>query len=310
MNAPVAILANPNASGWGMQRTDLERLARASGDQLIKLDSEGRWLMRLSSLDTPRLCIYGGDGTLSSVIAQLEREDLLGRFELGLIPGGTGNDFARSIGLHGLSLAEAYRYATSADAVPVDLIDVLNGTSRLIVNAATAGFGGLVSGDVTEADKRRWGAMAYWVAAFTHLTSLPQYSIELNLDDGRGGNFDVFGLAITSGRYVGGGFPVSPDAIVNDGLLNVTVIPVMPVGELLAAGVDFTLNRNSEPRRIVTFKTRSVHVTATPRLPYSLDGESQQSEHAEFAIRPAAVNVTCHPQATGVWKSRKRHAVT
>ena len=300
MNSSVSILCNPHASGWDRCRDDLERSASERGHRLVKLDPDDKWLDQIRDTPPQRLCIFGGDGTLSKVVQKLDLEKMLERFELGLIPGGTGNDFARSIGMHGLPWQDAYATATEQPATPIDLIDIQNGSAHLIINAATAGFGGLISGEVNSADKQRWGSMAYWITAVTHLTSLPKYSLELTFQDDTHAKFEVFGLAIASGRYVGGGFPVAPEATVNDGSLDVTVVPVMPVSELLAAGVDTTFGWYHESGRIATFTARWVRVESTPPLPYSLDGETEQSDGVEFSIRPAAMRVACHAEAVGV----------
>ena len=84
-----------------------------------------------------RLVVAGGDGTVSRVANALSRH--LDEFELALIPTGTGNDLARSIGVQGEPFEDICEWALNRPAVAIDLIKVSNGRSRLIANAATAG---------------------------------------------------------------------------------------------------------------------------------------------------------------------------
>lgn len=305
MQATPIILANPRASQWPAIRDSLTRIAGESSLTMRQLDPDREWLDEVDRAEPQRLIVIGGDGTLSHVVESLGERGWLSRFEIGLVPGGTGNDFARSIGAQGVSLWDAYKTAIGSPAVDVDLIRVTNGRRRTIINAATAGFGGLVAGQVTPEDKQRWGAMAYWIAGFSHLASLPRFSIEIDFLNDTARQFDVFGLALASGRYVGGGFPVAPDALLNDGLLNVTVVPVMPMGELIAAGVDITLGRHKKTGRVATFAAKSVRIESQPDLPFSFDGESERTGHAEFSVIPSAIRIACHPDAIAVRKSSR-----
>jgi diacylglycerol kinase family enzyme len=115
----------------------------------------------------------------------------------------------------------------------------------------------------------------------------------------------VFGIAVTSGRYVGGGFPVSSEAWINDGLLDVTVVPVMPLGDAFAAGMEFTFGRDGDSNRIETHRVASVHIYSQPPLPYSLDGEGEQSLATRFEVIPDAIRFAVASLAPAI--DRQRH---
>jgi YegS/Rv2252/BmrU family lipid kinase len=244
-----------------------------------------------------RIVVGGGDGTLSCVVNQLDTAKLLSEVELALLPTGTGNDFARSIGVFNCPLEEAFAIACEGEALAVDLICVRNGCEQLLVNAATAGFGGLASSDVTSVDKQRFGAMAYWVTAFTRLVAMQEYRLVVETDS-QNIEVEAFGMAINSGRYVGGGFPVSPSAIVNDGLLDVTIVPKMPLSDVLGQGVSFSLGLPSD--QVICLRTTSVHVKADPILPYSFDGEGKRSLEATFEVLPSAMRIVVGPSPVAV----------
>lgn len=169
----------------------------------------------------------------------------------------------------------------------IDLVRVTNGKTFYMVNAATGGFGGMVSTDVTSEDKRRWGPMAYWLTAFSKLSELRESRVRLELD-AETTDMTTYGLAIANGKFVGGGFPVAPDAELDDGLLDISVVPILPTLELLACGVDFMLGRYN---RVRTMKSSRVRVIVEPKLTYSFDGEAIRGVDATFEVVPKALRI-------------------
>lgn len=302
MTYALKVLFNPGASAWQQDGEALRDWACSVGGECQELDPENRWLETIRRHgDNRRLCVCGGDGTVSRVVEALCRAELNRAIELAVVPLGTGNDFARSIGVNAGSFEQAIHVATHGESRWVDAVRVTDaqGKERIIINAATAGFGGIVTDEVEDADKQRWGALAYWIAAFSRLTSLPEYRVTIE-QSGQRQTIDVFGVAVTSGRYVGGGFPVSPEAWINDGLLDVTVVPAMPLGDAFAAGMEFTFGYDSGSERVQTYQVTSVRVEADPPMPYSLDGESEENLATTFEVIPRAVRVVVNSSAPAI----------
>ena len=240
-----------------------------------------------------RIVVAGGDGTVSGLVSELAVRR--GLVELAILPLGTGNDLARSLGIPLDNLEAALKLAIEGPAVPIDLIRLLDRDVSLMTNAATAGFGGQVAADISKADKARWGAFAYWITAATELVNMPQFDVRLQADE-RSMHLRVYGLAIANGRFVGGGFPIARNAFLNDGLLDVTVIPVLPAMELAAAGLNHALGL-SPSQSIKTFQARMISVTATPPMPFSIDGEPHRKLEANFEVLPRRLHVVAGPQA-------------
>ena len=235
-----------------------------------------------------RIVVGGGDGTLSQVVNGVAPN--FSAVELAVLPMGTGNDFARSIGVLADSLETAVATAVGNHVERCDLVKVVNGTTSYCLNAASGGFGGKIAGDVHREDKARWGAFAYWMTAVSKLVALDEYHLTLELDEEQV-DMDLYGLAIANGRFIGGGFPISPSARIDDGLLDVTTIPVLPTMELMAAGLNFTLGRHQRDDRLTTFRSRRVHVRADPNVPFSIDGEPLAAVEASFEVIPKAIRV-------------------
>lgn len=244
-----------------------------------------------------RIIVAGGDGTLSQVVNGIAPD--FAAVELAVLPLGTGNDFARSLGITADRLDEAITVATRGAAHDVDLIKIVNGTTIYCLNAATGGFGGKIARDVASDDKVRWGAFAYWMTAVSKLIALDEYRLSLQLDD-TAIALNVYGIAIANGRFVGGGFPIAPSAVINDGLLEITAIPILPTMELMAAGLNFTLGRDPSDDRLETFQSRKVHVFAEPNLPFSIDGEPLAAVEATFELVPRALRVVVGPHPVAV----------
>jgi YegS/Rv2252/BmrU family lipid kinase len=235
-----------------------------------------------------RIIVAGGDGTVSGVVNALAPD--FGDIELAIVPLGTGNDLARSLGAPLDDVPAALELAASGKAVAIDVIRISNGSVSWAVNAISAGFGADVTAELTRNDKRAWGAFAYWLTALTRVIDLREHRVTLDLD-GRRVEHNILGLAISNGRYVGGGFAIAPDAALDDGLLDVTVIPANPLLELLAAGLDLVLGRNTLAEGIATHRARRVHISFPEEMRFSIDGNLQDGTESTFEAVPQALRM-------------------
>ncbi len=236
-----------------------------------------------------RVIAAGGDGTVSQVVNGLGPH--FDRAELGIVPLGTGNDLARTLGIPLDDPEAALEIALANRVTAIDVMHVSGTSPEYCVNAATGGIGAKVAADVEAHDKVRWGAFAYWLTAVTKLIEMPEYHVQLELDD-LTHNLDVYGIVIANGIFVGGGFPIAPNASIQDGLLDVTIIPILPTLELLAAGLNFTFGRHYADR-VASFRSRRVHITTTPEMHFSVDGEPTRTLDTTFEALPSALRVAC-----------------
>ena len=168
-----------------------------------------------------RLVVVGGDGLVRIAVDAVAGSDVV----LGIVPQGTGNDFARALGLLEGRFADHVRRAL-ADPAAVDAMR----TDRGWV-ASVAGF----SGDVTaRANGLRWprGQQRYTVATLLQLPRLRRLHARITVD-GVAHEADNTLLAIGNTAYFGGGMRICPDARPDDGLLHVVVIGPVPVTTFL-----------------------------------------------------------------------------
>ena len=230
----------------------------------------------------PTLIAGGGDGTLREVAEALALAG--GQASLALLPLGTANDFCRAAGIP-LLPAEALALL-ECEPRPIDLGEV---DGQLFLNMATGGFGSRVTANTSEELKKLLGGAAYF------LTGLSRFA-EVHSAFGRFGGpgfaweGDFLALGIGNGRQAGGGHVLCPQAQVDDGLLDVCIVPasqdvVGTLGTLLSGGI-LGLEAVSVSARLPWLE-----VEAPEGLDINLDGEPLESRHLRFAARPGALRV-------------------
>ena len=223
----------------------------------------------------------GGDGTLSEVVTTLahrgEAADALP--VLGLLPLGTANDFASACGIPADPEA-ALRLVRDGAAVPMDLLKLdANGQAHWAANLASGGFGTEVTTETHEGLKKLLGGLAYVVTGLSKLGRIEPQRARL-----RGPGFawegEFIALGIGNGRQAGGGQALCPEALIDDGLLDVTVVPPLQgellatVGTALAAGKDAALDGVAVRRQLSWIE---IEAPQTLTLNLNLDGEPVQA---------------------------------
>lgn len=230
----------------------------------------------------PTLIAGGGDGTLRDVAEAMALAKT--QASLVLLPLGTANDFARAAGV--ALEPQAALALLDEPAQPIDLGEV---DGQVFLNMATGGFGSNVTANTSEELKRVLGGAAYF------LTGLTRFA-EVRSSFGRfaGPDFDWEGeflaLGIGNGRQAGGGHVLCPQAQVNDGLLDVCIVPaatdvVGTLGTLLSGGI------NGLQSVAVSARVPWLEVEAPEGLDLNLDGEPMESRQLRFVALPAALRV-------------------
>jgi diacylglycerol kinase (ATP) len=234
----VALLVNPAAragSSTAAGAEAAERL-RAHGIRTTLISGgsagESRELLRTAvRLGTDAVVVAGGDGTVHLAIQEIAGTGI----PLGIIPVGTGNDFAATLGIRQGDVAAAAEIVAAGRTRSIDLARVTRG------DGSTAYFGSvLASGFDSKVNDRanamRWprGGSRYNIAIlveFIRLAGIP-YEVELELPDGARERIagDLVMATVGNGRSYGGGIPICPDADLADGLLDLVL--VRPAGRL------------------------------------------------------------------------------
>lgn len=223
----------------------------------------------------------GGDGTLRDVAEAMVRVGI--QASLVLLPLGTANDFARSADiplepLEALALLE----------VPAQPIDLGQVGEQVFLNMATGGFGSQVTANTSEDLKKVLGAAAYLFTGLSRFSELNAASVVLQGPDFHWQG-DLLALGIGNGRQAGGGHVLCPQAQVDDGLLDISILPapqevVGTLRSLLSDGLGLE-------NMFVRARLPWVEIKSSQGLDINLDGEPLQSDSLRFEVLASALRV-------------------
>jgi diacylglycerol kinase (ATP) len=287
--AKTCIILNPSAGSI----TDLDEVTaklRQLPDTEIRLTtrrgSAARFAKTAIKKGRDTIVAAGGDGTLNEVINGIGEN--LGAARVGLLPLGTGNDFARSIEMP-VDLEAALEVIRAGDTREVDLVRVTSDKVRYFVNVSAGGFSGLVNEKLTPALKKTWGPLAYLRSAAAALPELRAYRTTLALDNAESLTMELYNVVVANGRYVAGGRLIAPDAAIDDGLLDIVLIPERPASELALVVAQIALGTHLSSAAVVHRRAAKLTVNSKPGMWFNVDGELVGNEPATFEIVPRAL---------------------
>ena len=238
--------------------------------------------------------IAGGDGSIHAVIQSLHgRRDLTGR-TIGLLPLGTGNDFARGCGVP-LDLTEAADVILGGEARPVDLI--VDDRDEVVVNNVHAGAGAAAS-QVGARWKSRLGKvglgrLGYPIGALITALDPPTVRIRVTLDGEVVQDVDseVLMVAVGNGAHVGGGAAINPDADPESGALDVVITRALRPLARIGYAARLGLGRHTAHEEVLHRTGRSVRVDGE-HFWLSADGEIEgPMKHRTWQLVPAAYSL-------------------
>jgi lipid kinase YegS len=235
----------------------------------------------------------GGDGTLSSIASALAARTRPAAQlpSLALVPLGTANDFAGAVGIPLEPLA-ALELAADTPPVPMDLLRIdCDGRVHWCANLASGGFGTQVTVETDAGMKKMLGGLAYLITGIARLGKIEPVHARLH-----GPGFDWEGefiaLGLGNGRQAGGGQALCPDALLDDGLLDLTIVPELSgevgatVAALLGGGKEAALERVAVRARLPWLQIES------PRpMTLNLDGEPLESRRFRIDCVPGRLRM-------------------
>ena len=286
------VILNPNA-GTADQLSLLEGLKQLGAVGLFTVQGPGhatevaRQAVREGF---KRVIAAGGDGTLNEVINGLV--DGFGKIELGLIPMGTGNDFARSVFIPP-DPAQAVAILNANQIRTVDVVRVDSGTppSRYFINVSAGGFSSVVDEKLEKGSKDLLGTLAYAWSAIKALPELVEHSLRVVFDDDEVVEMSAYNIVVANGCYVAGGIPVAPSARLDDGLLDVMIFRAMPLSKMALMLPSVMAGEHLEDEDVLFRHARKVHITADPPFEFNTDGEVSGQSPVTFEVVPQALHV-------------------
>jgi YegS/Rv2252/BmrU family lipid kinase len=288
----VRIVVNPAAAGGrlGREWSSVERRLRDLGLVPEVVFTEAPWHAVELAEQAVRegvetVIAAGGDGTVCEVAMGIYRG---GGGRLAILPLGTGNDAARTLGVP-LKFEDAVRVAMDGRCRAVDLIRC---GEYLVPNAIGIGL----TGDISQRAARiKWirGFIVYLVTALVSIVRFPTPQVRLETPEGILYDGEMTIIAVHNGPTSGGGFKLTPGAVPDDGLLDVALVPgIGPLGRLprLVAAMRGTLG--TKPGTI-ELQAPWIELHFSEPLPIHIDGNVTTLEPplARFEIVPRAIDV-------------------
>jgi len=228
-----------------------------------------------------RLIAGGGDGTLRDIAEALAKQ--ADQASLVLLPLGTANDFARAAGV---SLIP--REALALLDVPAQPIDLGEVGGQVFLNMATGGFGSQVTANTSEDLKKMLGGAAYLFTGLSRFSELHAAYGELQGPDFHW-HGQLLALGIGNGRQAGGGHALCPQALVNDGLLDISILPAPQ--DVVGTLKDLLVDGWGIDNMFVRARLPWVEIKVSEGLYINLDGEPLEGENLRFSVRPGALRV-------------------
>lgn len=248
----------------------LEVLRTATDVQVAHTTDPGELDSVLHRRGGRQIVVAGGDGSLHAVVAALYRRNELSGTVVGLVPLGTGNDFARGAGIP-LEPEAAARVVLAGKVQPVDLIvDVLG---EVVVNNVHVGIGAQASKDARPW-KKVFGRFGYVLGALKASVNPPFLRLRVEVDDHVVADFahPILMVAIGNGSRVGGGARITPEADPSDGKMDVMVSFSTSMWAKLGYAARFRLGTHHERDDVLYVRGSRVSLSGQPFY-CSADGE-------------------------------------
>jgi diacylglycerol kinase family enzyme len=268
-------------------------LAEAGPTEVRKPGDAAALEAALKALDGRVPVVAGGDGSLHLAVNRLRRLGLLDHVVVGLVPLGTGNDFARGTGVP-LDPVAAARALPTATPHRFDLLADDHGT--VVVNAAHAGLGAAAAAAAT-GYKPQLGPLAYPVGALVAGVRERGWELRVSVDgtpvasDG-----PLLMVGVANGPTIGGGTPLAPGARPDDGLLDAVVVAAVGPAARVAFATALRAGTHLDRDDVQHVPGASVRISGEP-VRHNTDGELSEAVTARtYQVLPAAWSLLVPPR--------------
>ena len=305
--ANVVVLVNPESAGgrtrrrWPEIARALERAIGPFEHAVTEGPRHATSLAREAALaGCPLLVSVGGDGTHGEVVNGLlqraadapSRE----RPALGIVPSGTGDDLARSLGLpldvDGAIARLASGSERSVDAGRVSFASDDGPGVRYFVNVADFGLGGEVVARVNRGGKVLPGKASFFVATVAVMLAWTNRPMRLVFDGGADAWEGIFReVVVANGPTMGGGMVIAPDARMDDGLFEIVALGDLGLLSTLALAPAIYGGKPTRDPRVRRRRASRLDAHAADGVPVAADGESLGRLPATFEALPAALRI-------------------
>ena len=298
---PLLVITNKDAGTADQETLEvaLEILRARTSVEVAATSDPGELDGVLQRAGSRRIVVAGGDGSLHAVMSVLHRRNQLGSAVVALLPLGTGNDFARGVGIP-LDIEDAARLVVDGEVRETDLI--VDEVGEIVVNNVHVGAGAEASRKGSKwktrlgsigIGKLNLGKLGYPIGALSAAVKPPFIRVRVEVDREVVVDLDepILQVAIGNGPHVGGGTALTPHADPGDGQVDVMVSRAIGPLARIGYGVQLAAGRHPDRDDVIYLRGTTVSVSGESFW-CSADGEVYGPErHRSWRVEPAAYSL-------------------
>ncbi|HEY5585625.1 MAG TPA: diacylglycerol kinase family protein [Ruminiclostridium sp.] len=231
-----------------------------------------------------RIYSIGGDGTVNEVVNGIAGTEAT----LGVIPTGSGNDFIRSFQSE-FDIKDMIVNTINGEERSIDLARV---NDKYFINISSIGFDANVGFNADKFKKVPGvsGSMAYLISIIYTVFKKKICNVNIDIDDKKM-KVKVLLVAIANGRYYGGGFIPTPDAKLDDGLLDICLVSEMSRFQIINLFPKYKKGLHTHLKQVSLFKCKRINIESEEDLCLNIDGEIVTAQNINFEILENAIKV-------------------
>lgn len=233
-----------------------------------------------SNIDAVVIC--GGDGSVNAAIPALTEFKL----PIGIIPLGTSNNLSRNLGIP-IDIDEACEVIHGGFKKNIDLGKV---NDYYFLNVAGMGVSNEVNKTVPSKFKKYFGMIAYIFTAFKVFKNYRRFKADIATSDGKV-CLKTIQISVCNGRFFASGMSISPDATIDDGLLDLCSIQTKHWYEIPKVVSDFKLGVIKEEHSAFLKRDANFEISTSKPILIDTDGEIRTQTPAKFSVVPGALEV-------------------
>lgn len=229
-----------------------------------------------------RIVVVAGDGTLNEVVNGINGTDTA----IGVIPGGSGNDFIRTINPH-----------TDIDEIIYDNIfgdiieaDIASCNDRKYINIASVGLDAEIADGTSAMKKYFSGSKAYLASVIKTLFTYKGQKMHINID-GTEIEKEVLLSAIANGKYYGGGIMPAPDADIQDKLLDICIVNRFPLLKEFILLPKYMKGKHKSLKGVSFKRGRRIEITSPEQMTVNFDGEIFRNNRVLFQLLDQPIKI-------------------
>lgn len=285
----ILVVVNPVARGGKTLRLlpKIRRWLSESPHQFSFIIPKSPDEMRLEIIKAPAqgidaVLFFGGDGTVHQALPAIVKTNI----PSGILPCGRGNDFARNIGFS-TDLRSSCRLSSNLSFYQYDL-PTINQTP--FVSIAYVGFDAEVNKLVNNREGYFDGTMGYTVCVLKALKTFRPFEVEMTIDHQRWRE-RVMMVTMANGPYYGGGMKIAPEAVTNDGLLNICIVKEISKWELLRQFPKVFKGTHASHPKVIMASGRRIKILSDEHREIFADGEYVGTLPGECVIESQTIQI-------------------